>query len=602
MTDAERPGGSAAKPAMPELREPIVSLLGHVDHGKTTLLDRIAGSVRASKEAGGITQHIGAVEVPGATVRQLCAGILRTDQLRIPGLLFVDTPGHRSFETLRRRGGALADLAILVVDAREGVMPQTRESIDILRREKTPFAVALTKVDLLTGWRKTSGAVPLLDQVAKSGAEFQKVLDTDLYSVAEELVRLGMSADRYDRVSDFTRNIGIVPVSAKTGVGVPELIALLVGLAQRFLTTELVLVRGEGEATILERSDQKGVGPVGNVIVYRGHLSVGDPIVVTGRTAPFDTRIRGIYRPVLVKGGKGSKVIRLESLETVEAAAGVYLSAPGVEEAMPGGLLKAVRSEEEATEVRAALARESQPVADLAESGIAIYADTLGGLEALAFECREKKIPVHEAGVGPVGRSTVMKVAAVKDPTHRAVIAFNVPVLPDAMPEGPEGPVRLFRSDVMYRAIEEYEKWRTERARELVAQRRLEHVHPAKFEVLPGYVFRSSKPAIVGIKVLGGTLRPGVRLIQEDGTEVGVLRGLQKEGDSVPSAEEGDELAASIEGAVIGRNLKPGDRLLVSLSESAARALRGQELTPHEASILEEVVRLHRGSHPFWGQ
>ena len=586
---------------MADYREPIVSLLGHVDHGKTTLLDRIAGSVRASKEAGGITQHIGAIEVPGAIVRKLCEGILRTDQLAVPGLLFVDTPGHRSFETLRRRGGALADLAILVVDIREGIMPQTRESIQILRHEKTPFAIALTKIDLLSGWRKPAGPLPLAEAIARS-PDFARVLDQHLYSVAEGLDQLGFSAERYDRVSDFTRNVGLVPVSAKSGVGVPELIALLVGLSQRFLKEELVRVEEGGEATILERSDQKGVGPVGNVIVYNGSLRVGDEIVVTGRSEPFTTRVRGIYRPIPLKPGTASKQVKLRSLDQVAAAAGVYLAAPGVEDAMPGGLLKVVRSPEQTAAAMAELATESKPVADLAESGVALCADALGGLEALAFECREHQIPVHEASVGPVGRPTVMRVADVKEPTHRAVLAFNVPVLPDAMPEGDAGPVRVFRGEVMYRVIEEYEQWREKRRAELRAQRRLELAHPAKLEVLPGFVFRMSKPAIVGVKVLGGTLRPGVRLMKTDGTEVGVLKALQKDGESVAQAEEMTELAASIDGAVVGRNLKEGDQLLVSITEASARALRQQELTPRETEILEEVSRLHRPTHPFWGQ
>ena len=587
---------------MSELREPIVSLLGHVDHGKTTLLDRIAGSVRASKEPGGITQHIGAIEVPGATVRRLCEGVVRTEQLRVPGLLFVDTPGHRSFETLRRRGGALADLAVLVVDVREGVMPQTRESVQILRREKTPFAVALTKIDLLGGWRKPAGPSPLLDAIHRSGADFQKLLDQRVYSVAEELDQLGFSAERFDRVSDFTRNVGIVPLSAKTGTGVPELIALLVGLSQRFLEQELELIVEGGEATILERSDQKGVGPVGNVIIYRGRLKVGDEIVVTGREEPFTTRVRGIYRPRPLKEDRASKQVRLDSLSDVQAAAGVYLAATGIEDAMPGGLLKVVHSEEETARVREELARESQPVAEVALTGVAIYADTLGGLEALAFECRERGIPIHEAGVGPVGHATVMRIATVKDPTHRAVLAFAVPILPDAIPEGEETAVRIFRADVMYRLIEEYDAWRTERKRELEVQRRLEHVHPAKLEVLPGFIFRASKPAIVGIRVRGGTLRPGVRLMRPDGTEVGVLKSLQKEGETVSQAEENEELAASIDGAVVGRNVREGDVLLVALSESAARALRGQPLSASEQAILEEVVHLHRATHPFWGQ
>ena len=587
---------------MADLREPIVSLLGHVDHGKTTLLDRIAGSVRASKEAGGITQHIGAIEVPGPIVRRLCEGILSGDQLAIPGLLFVDTPGHRSFETLRRRGGALADLAILVVDVRDGLMPQTRESIQILRHEKTPFAIALTKIDLLAGWRKTPTPLSVAEQIARGGPEFGRTLDQHLYAVAEGVDRLGFSAERYDRVSDFTRNVGIVPVSAKSGVGVPELIALLVGLAQRFLKDELAVIAEGGEATILERSDQKGIGPVGNVIVYQGRLKVGDEIVATGRVEPFSTRVRGIYRPIPLKPGTASKQVKLRSFDEVLAAAGVYLSAPGIEDAMPGGLLKVVHSPEERERVRAELAQESQPVAELAESGVAICADALGGLEALAFECREGKIPIHEATVGPVGRPTIIRMATVKDPTHRAVLAFNVPVLPDAQPEGDVGPVRIFRGDVMYRVIEEYTTWREEKVRALSAQRRLDLVHPAKLEILPGFIFRASKPAIVGVKVLGGTLRPGVRLMKTDGTEVGLLRGLQKDGESVTSAEELTELAASIEGAVVGRNVKEGDQLLVSIPESAARALRGQGLTPREAEILEEVARLHRPAHPFWGQ
>jgi translation initiation factor 5B len=269
---------------------------------------------------------------------------------------------------------------------------------------------------------------------------------------------------------------------------------------------------------------------------------------------------------------------------------------------MPGGLLKVVHSPEETLRVRAELAQETQPVAELAESGVAICADALGGLEALAFECREGNIPVHEATVGPVGRPTIIRMATVKDLTHRAVLAFNVPVLPDAQPEGESGPVRIFRGEVMYRVIEEYTTWRDELARSMLAQRRLDLVHPAKFEILPGFIFRASKPAIVGVKVLGGTLRPGVRLIKTDGTEVGVLRGLQKDGESVTSAEELSEVAASIEGAVVGRNVKEGDRLLVSIPESAARALKGQGLTPREEEILEEVAKIHRPTHPFWGQ
>jgi len=280
----------------------------------------------------------------------------------------------------------------------------------------------------------------------------------------------------------------------------------------------------------------------------------------------------------------------------------VYLAATGIEGAMPGGVLKVVHTPEEAAQVRSDLARVSHPVAEIADSGVAVFADTLGGLEALAFECREAKIPIHEAAVGPVGRPSVIRIATVKDPSHRAVLAFNVPILPDAQPEGDVGPVRIFRNEVMYRVIEEYQKWHEERLRALQVQRRLALVHPAKIQILPGNVFRASKPAIVGVKVLGGTLRSGVRLMRPDGTEIGMLRSLQRDGTSVAQAEEGSELAAAIEGAVVGRNVEEGGILLVAVPESAARILRRQPLTPSEMAILEEVIRIHRPDSPFWGQ
>jgi translation initiation factor 5B len=585
-----------------ELRQPIVSLLGHVDHGKTTLLDRITGAARAAHEAGGITQHIGAFEVPRSTLIKLSHGLLQPEQVTIPGFLMIDTPGHRSFETMRRRGGALADLAVLVVDVNEGVMPQTRESIQILRREKTPFAVALTKVDLVDGWREPAAHASLKTQLQRCGPEYARALDTRLYSVVEELLPFGFSAERYDRVSDFTRNIGIVPVSAKSGVGVAELVALVVGLSQRFLEKELAVEHAVGEGTVLERTEERGLGPVASVIVYQGTLRVGDEIVVTGTAGPFSSRVRGLSRPPPLTGRRDSATKKLQSVTEVSAAAGVFLSAPEVENALPGGLIKAVRSDSEREATLAELAAESQPVADLAESGIALAADTLGGLEALAFECRDAAVPIHVAEIGPVHRTMVLRMADVKEPIHRAILAFNVPVLSDAVPESLRGQVKVFTGQVMYQLLEDYAKWRDERQRTLDAEQRSEIVHPAKFQVLPGFIFRRSKPAVVGIKVLAGQLRPGVRIMSPRGEEIGLLRSLQRENESVKEAEEGAELAASIDGAVVGRTLREGDVLYVTIPENAARALRDRPLSESERHVLDEVIRLRRTSQPFWGQ
>jgi translation initiation factor 5B len=233
---------------------------------------------------------------------------------------------------------------------------------------------------------------------------------------------------------------------------------------------------------------------------------------------------------------------------------------------------------------------------------VAIAADTLGGLEALAFECRATDVPIHQADVGPVARPTVVKESDVKDVSHRAVLAFHVPVSTEAIEAAEKADVKVIRGDVMYRIIEEYAAWKTERLAALETQRRLELVHPAKLQILPGFVFRASKPAIVGVKVLAGTLRPGVRLMDAKGEEVGVLKSLQREGESTQRAEEGSELAASIDGAVVGRSVEEGDTLYVQVSEGAARALRGANLTANEKAVLDEVVRIRRLTSPFWGQ
>ena len=139
------------------IRQPVVSVLGHVDHGKTKLLDRIRGTSVQAREAGAITQHIGATEVPIEHIYKVCKQLIGNKKFDVPGLLFIDTPGHHSFTTLRARGGSLADIAVLVIDIREGLMPQTIESIRILRQYKTPFVIALNKVDTIQGWISEEG-------------------------------------------------------------------------------------------------------------------------------------------------------------------------------------------------------------------------------------------------------------------------------------------------------------------------------------------------------------------------------------------------------------------------------------------------------------
>ncbi len=579
------------------LRQPIVSVMGHVDHGKTSLLDFITTSKKAAREAGGITQQIQAIEVSASNLEKLCKGLIKPGQLTVPGLLFIDTPGHRAFISMRRRGGSLADVAVLVVAINEGFMPQTREVLQILRHEKTPFVVAVNKLDLVPGYRPLPKGQPLANALASLPPDSQKYVDERIYAIAEELYKLGFSADRFDKVIDYAHNIALVPVSAKTGAGVPDLLALIIGLSQKFLAGELKAHEVHGEATILECSEEKGLGSIVNAILYNGTMSAGDTIAVTGQEGPFLSKIRALYRHR--RPGSGT----LQETQTAKAAAGLVVSAPGMERALPGGILRVVPEGVDPERVREELGLETNPARSVTENGVWLKSDTLGSLDALFFECQEARIAVKGLEVGSVTKREVTIMSAVRDPSCRAILVFNNAITPEASMAAGSSGVQIFSDEVIFRLIDKYREWREVVKLQTDRERRKEIPHPAKVQVLPGHVYRSSKPAIVGIRVLTGIVRPQTRLVSASGAEVGLLKGIQESNHSVPEAVEGAEVAAAIDGAVVGRTLAEGDILYVSLSESTVRELKAIELTNSEKKVLEEYISIQKTKtgNRFWG-
>ena len=384
--------------ADPKIRTPIVCVMGHVDHGKTSLLDRIRGSSVVSSEVGAITQHIGATIVPIEAIRKM-SGSMEKIPINIPGLLFIDTPGHHAFTTLRARGGALADMAILVVDITQGFQPQTIEALQILRNCKTPFVIAATKVDRVHGWRINKDE-SFLSSFAKQNERVKGDIETKTYEIVGNLSDLGFSADRYDRVSDFRRNLAIVPVSAHTGEGIADLLMVMIGLAQRYLGEELRLsADGPGAGTVLEVKEERGLGTTLDVILYDGTLSVGDEIAMASQDDVVVTKVRSLLKPhpmkeILVED-------RFEHVKSVAAAAGIKVSAPGLEKVIAGSPLFVVRGN--ADELAARIRKEMQEIhVNLADEGIVIKADTIGALEALCKELETKEIKVMRAQVGPV--------------------------------------------------------------------------------------------------------------------------------------------------------------------------------------------------------
>jgi translation initiation factor 5B len=584
---------------MSSIRQPIVSVLGHVDHGKTTVLDRIRGTAVASREAGGITQHIGATEVPLPAILEACKDLVKGKSFKVPGLLFIDTPGHVAFSTLRARGGALADLAVLVVDVNEGLKPQTIESIHILKRYKTPFLVVANKIDLVPGWRKREGR-PFVLSYPDQPASARDELDRRLYDLVGRFFEQGFSADRYDRVSDFTSTIAVVPTSAKFGEGIADLLLMLIGLAQRFLGDELVTVEGPAEATILEVKEEKGMGLTLDAIVYKGTLKKGDPIAFGTAGTPGRTKVKALLKLRPLDEIRDPQD-RFESVGSVSAATGVKIAASGLEGAVAGAPLRVIRGD--AAAVLEAIAKETQVQVETQDEGLLVKGDAIGSLEGLAYECKQADIPIQFARIGPLSRRDIVDAATIRDPLHRAILAFNVPILPDAKAELLEHPdVKVLESDVIYRLIEDYDAWRDERKRALEEARRRQVAYPAKLLFLPDHVFRASKPAIFGVRVLAGRIRPGLAVMRDDGKGLGRIRSIRSGEQTLPEATQGKEVAIAVEGITVGRQVSEGDVLYVDLPEADARALRDNPgLTHDEREALEAIGTIRRKEDPFWG-
>ncbi len=580
------------------IRQPVVSVLGHVDHGKTKLLDAIRGTSVQAREAGAITQHIGATEVPIDHIYKVCGPLIGKKKFDVPGLLFIDTPGHHSFITLRARGGSLADIAVLVIDIREGIMPQTIESIKILRQYKTPFVIALNKIDAIQGWVVEKGEPFVLNE-KRQQAHTIAAFEERLYSVIGDLSMHGISADRYDRIDDFTKAVALVPISAKEEIGVPDLLLMLIGLAQRFLESQLAKAEGPGRGTILEIKEEKGLGKTLDMILYDGVLKKGDTVALGTRGAPVVTRVKAILKPKPLDEIRDPRD-RFDSVNELHAAAGVKLSCQNMEGVIAGAPIRVVKNDKDPSIKE--MTEEASVKIEVQDQGITIKADAIGSLEALAFEAKAAGIPIRKYGVGEVSRRDVVETAAFTDPMNRVLLVFNAPISKEAENEVSNTGVKMFSNQVVYRLIEEYQEWVEDTKKNKDAAQRMEIPFPAKFMILPNCVFHATKPAIVGVRVLAGKVRGGLNLIKKDGTDAGKIRSLRDGEEVLKDASQGDEVAMAIDGVTVGRQIDVEDVIYVELLESTIRQfLNNTELNEDEKMTLQEYLEIKRKSDPFWG-
>ncbi len=590
------------------IRQPIVCVLGHVDTGKTLLLDRIRRTSVQAREAGGITQHIGASFFPVETLKQLIGPFLSAfkGDIQIPGLLIVDTPGHEAFTNLRRRGGSVADIAILVVDVLKGFEAQTYECIEILKSRKTPFIVAANKIDRISGWKPQPGT-SFLKAYAAQDTYVKENVDNKLYEVMGAFSREGFRTNRFDQIKDFTSTIALVPTSAKTGEGMTELMMVLVGLAQQYLKKRLQTTEGPAKGSVLEVKEETGLGLTLNSIIYDGTLKKDDLIVVGGKDKPLVTRIRTILVPKPLDEIRDPRD-RFSSVNSVFAAAGVKIVASELEGALAGAPLYAVPLGEDADKYVKLVAEELEQIRIATDvKGIILKADTLGSLEAIAEILRQNNVPVRIADVGDVSKRDIVEAAVVKahEPLFGAVLAFNVKVLLDAEAAAANADVQVFKDQIIYNLIDTYLEW-LKAKREAKSEMEFEKlVKPGKILVMPGYVFRRAKPAIFGVEILGGKIKPKYSLIRaEDGADVGVVQQIQDKGKAVNEAKQGMQVAVSMDKPIVGRHVFEKDILYVKVTESDAKMLmeaHRDKLSDEDQAALMDYVKIMQKKTPFWG-
>jgi len=581
------------------IRSPLCVVLAHVDHGKTSILDKIRGSAITKGEAGGITQAIGASIIPLDTIKKICGKLLETLKMKfsIPGLLFIDTPGHASFTSLRKRGGNLADIAILVIDINEGVKPQTIESIEILKQYKTPFIIAANKIDLISGWQ--SSDKPLLQNIKQQSQNIQQLLDKKIYELVGKLSELGFDSERFDRVDNFTKRIAIIPTSAKTGEGIPELLMVITGLAQKFLEQSLKFdVKGNAKGTILEVKEEKGLGKSMDVIVYDGSLKRNDTIVIGTLTEPIVTKIKGLFEPMPLKEMRDKKS-KFKPVREVSAATGVKISANDIDEVLSGMPIRSCQKDEIEKVKQEIKAEVEEVLIQTDKEGIIIKADNLGSLEALNKLLKEKNIPIKKASIGNITKKDISDAEAnyEKDALKAVILAFNV--TSEIEPKN----VKIISNNVIYKLIEGLEKWQVEEKRKIEAKELEELVMPCKFQLMKGYVFRQNNPAVVGVDVLAGTVRAGTPLMKEDGKEITGVKSMQMDQENIEKAERGKQVAVSMEGVTVGRQINEGEILYSAVPEKDFRKLKELKkyLTEEEKQILKEIAQIKRKSNAVWG-
>lgn len=588
------------------LRAAVVCVLGHVDTGKTKILDKLRRTNVQDGEAGGITQQIGATNVPIENIKEQTKHVKGVNEIafKLPGLLIIDTPGHESFSNLRNRGSSLCDIAILVVDIMHGLEPQTIESINLLKTKKTPFIVALNKIDRLYDWqsaqRKDVRDILKMQQ-PNTQLEFEKRSKDVMLQFAEQ----GLNAALFYENPDPRTYVSLVPTSAVTGEGMGNLLAMIVQACEGPLHKRLVFSQ-QLLATVLEVKAIPGLGTTIDTILINGTLHEGDTMVLAGTDGPIVTQIRSLLMPQPMKELR-VKNAYIEHKEVV-GAQGVKIAAKELEKAIAGLNLLVAQKPDEVDVLKEEVARELKSALSsikLSERGVYVQASTLGSLEALLEFLRTSNIPYSAIRIGPVVKRDVMKASAMleHDSQFATILAFDVKIERDAQEMADQLGVKIFAADIIYHLFDKFTAYREE----LKQRKREEFKHiavfPCKLKVLPQFVFNSRDPIVMGVMVEAGIVKEGTPICvpSQEFVELGIVTSIEVNHKQVETARKGQEVCIKIEPIpgespkMFGRHFDETDMLVSKISRASIDACKDyfrEDLIKTDWQLMVELKKL----------
>ena len=570
------------------LKSPICCVLGHVDTGKTSFLDKIRNTNVQNKEAGGITQQMGATFFSKEILSKLTKNIIPSNKIKLPGILIMDTPGHEMFSDMRDRGSSLCNIAILIVDITHGLENQTYESIELLRKYNTPFIIALTKVDKIYEWKNGNytDVKTLLEMQTQTG-------DTNFWNrineITGQLKNLGLNAELFHLNKKQEEYISIVPISSLTGDGFCDIFTALIRISQKFMVKKLTY-RENVKCIILEVRELDGVGKTIDIILVNGTINVGDDILFLTNNGCITSKIKRIYSP------PENKEIRVKSdlisHTSIKASYSAKIFADNLENAIAGHRLYVINDmkEEEINEIKANMQKElNEILISKHDIGIHVQTSSMGSMEALCKFLEDKKINVATKGIGTINKKDVLKVlpqlTRSKSKKNHVILAFDVSFSKDATHELLDKKIKIFNDNHIYTLIGNYEKYREEIKKEeleIIKKQYKDDIQiPVTLKVIPKYVFNKSDPIVVGVKIKAGTLYLNtiLRTINSNNEfiDIGEVITIKKDDKDVEKADSGSEVSIKIKtnnNILYGRQFDSKNMLFSKMTNNTVKMLR----------------------------